>query len=369
MITVHWRRMTPLCSIFIVLVISRVMLTTLGSMIRLRLLPFVENWQLPGPISSHVWLNVWGLWDTGWYLRLATTWYSPEVPLGFAFFPAYPGLVRLIGFITDHHFLIGLLISNVALVASCWLLYKLTSQQSSPPAGRMAVWFLLAFPAAFVLSGMFTESLFLALSLGAFFAAKKQYWILAGILGLLLSLTRVIGALIIIPLAVEYLNQKQWQWKKIRADVFWLGLIVLGPVAWLWFNYQATGDAMTFIRVQEAWHRGATNPLSAIWRGLSADNFYDQALALSAIATASLLIIMRKAIPLSMKIWAWISLTTPLFSGIYSMPRYILVIFPLYIGAACMPWSRRWQWVAIFVLGAIQLGLFIYWPKPNSWVV
>lgn len=356
-----------LLAFVIVLIVSRLGLSLLGSAIRQDTFSYTHNKPLPGPLSSHAWLNTWGLWDTGWYYRIATEWYSPQTELGFAFFPIYPGLVRVISHVGGHPFVVGLLVANAALLISGWLLFRLVGNKTK--GDQWAAWALLAFPSAFVLSGMFTESTYLALALGSFFAATKRQWWLAGVLGFALALTRPVGFLIALPLFLEYLHSKNWQWRRIQVNVLWLLLIPFGLGVWAWYNQHLTGDALTFIKVQEAWRRSATNPISALWTGLRADNFYDQALSLFAIATAGIILWLRKWMSRPEELWAWISLIVPLFSGIYSLPRYVLVIFPIYLAFARAPINTVWRWAIVAMLVIIQLGLFLWWPLPNSWVV
>lgn len=346
--------------------ISRIFLTVIGSLVRTQWFSFTKDWALPGPLSSHVWLNVWGLWDTGWYYRIATEWYSATQPLGFAFFPLYPGIIRVIGEVFGHHFPVGLIVSNLALLLSCWLLFKLAGDRKQ---GWWAITALLSFPAAFVLSGMFTESLYLAIALGAFFSAITGRWWLAGVLGMALSFSRPVGFLIFLPIALEYLRQRNWSWKKLDRQALWLLVVPIGLPVWAWYNHLITGDWLNFVHVQAAWRRGATDPISALLTGLRADNFYDQALAGSVLLVAVVLFLLRKHLTAPEATWAWISLLVPLFSGIYSMPRYILVMFPLYLGFARAPLSSLTRWAIIVIMLGLQLGLFVYWPKPNSWVV
>lgn len=363
----RWRHIPKhLWYIFGLVLLSRLGLTIIGALVRLHHWHFTKNWVLPGPLSSHVWLNVWGLWDTGWYYRIASEWYSGNNLLSFAFFPVYPGITRLLGYVGGHYFVAGLVISNIALLISCWLLYKIAGTKQQ---GLWAVLALISFPSAFVLSGMFSEALYLCIALATFFFALQKKWILAGLFGFLLSLSRPVGFLIVIPITIEYLQSVHWSWKSLDRRVVWLFLIPLGLPLWAWYNYHLTGDWINFVHVQALWHRGATNPISALWTALRADNFYDQALALASIATAIFLVLFHRVLRWSERAWGWLSLLIPLFTGIYSMPRYILVIFPLYLGFARISIPKIWRIVILLVFCVIQLGLFIYWPKQNSWVV
>ncbi|MCK7515454.1 MAG: hypothetical protein MZV70_73380 [Desulfobacterales bacterium] len=82
-----------------------------------------------GNIPSYSWLDIWGQWDTGWYLDIAKNWYAAEAHYqnycNYAFFPFYPTLIKLLGAVMGNHFYAGLIISNVSLLGAAILLYKL----------------------------------------------------------------------------------------------------------------------------------------------------------------------------------------------------------------------------------------------------
>lgn len=352
-----------------VLVGSRFLLTSLGWLARAGWLPWIRGYDLPDPVSSFGPLNVWAQWDSGWYLNIATGWYSVLDSRTYAFSPLYPALTRVIGFVAGHHLAIGLLIANVALTIAAWLLFRLVSERHGRATGWRAVALLLLFPSAFVLSGMQTEALFLALALGCFWMAYRHRWVAAGGLGFLLALTRPLGVLIAAPLALFYLQSRSWRWRQIRGNAVWLLLPFVGLGLWLAFNAWQTGDALQFIHVQTAWRRHLMGPLTSLWTGLIADNWYDRALALFSIGLAAFLVAIRRRINLAEAVYAWLFLLAPLTAGLYSMPRYALVLFPLFIGAA--QWRLpRGVWMVIgVVLALVQLTLFTYWATPVSWVI
>ncbi|MBU0763176.1 MAG: hypothetical protein KKD39_09140, partial [Candidatus Altiarchaeota archaeon] len=79
------------------------------------------------------WLSVWGMWDTHWYLDIAKNGYSsyPNTVIGsglqanYGFFPLYPALIKLLSYVTQDFYLSGFLISNICLIASSVVLYKI----------------------------------------------------------------------------------------------------------------------------------------------------------------------------------------------------------------------------------------------------
>ena len=156
------------------------------------------------------------MWDSGWYLPLAKYGYSAVISssaatigqANYAFFPLYPLLISLFEKIVGNYFIAGLLIANISLIVACVYLYKLALVDFGQEISLRAIQYCLLWPVAFIFSGVFTESLYLALAIAAFYYARKNNWLLACILGFFLALTRSIGALIVIPLLYEYLRTK-----------------------------------------------------------------------------------------------------------------------------------------------------------------
>src|SRR4029077_2699644 len=72
-------------------------------------------------------------------------------------------------------------------------------------AERLAVLLTAFAPMAFFLSAVYSESLFLALSVGLFWSARKGRWAIAGALGALAGATRSVGVVLILPAVVLYL--------------------------------------------------------------------------------------------------------------------------------------------------------------------
>ena len=83
-------------------------------------------------------------------------------------------------------------------------------------------------------SAVYTESLFLLLTLGALALGRSGHWGLAALAAGLASLTRNTGILIFIPLAVMVLQQSGW-----RSRVLWTRAVQLGAAALTPLTYSA----------------------------------------------------------------------------------------------------------------------------------
>ncbi|HEM61479.1 MAG TPA: hypothetical protein ENO24_04240, partial [Chloroflexi bacterium] len=185
---------------------------------------------------AELFLGVWQRFDTLWYLKIAQHGYSPDDG-STVYFPLYPLLVRLLGKILLGNYLVAaMIISNVAYIAVLFCLYRLTEDELGRTAARRSTIYLALFPTAFFFLAAYTESLFLALTLASFLCASQKRWWLAGLFGLLASLTKLQGVVLVAPLLYMYLRDKGLQLRAVRPDV--LGPLTVPCGAILFLAYQ-----------------------------------------------------------------------------------------------------------------------------------
>ncbi|MDO8509876.1 MAG: hypothetical protein Q7S24_01915, partial [bacterium] len=277
------------------------------------------------------------------------------------FFPLYPFLMRYLGIFCGGAYLAGLFISNLSLMISCWLLFKLLSLDFEYDTAERSVYYLLVFPVSFILSGVFTESLFLVLVLGVFYLSRTKHWWWAGVIGFLAALTRSVGVILVAPLLIEYYLQM----KKGDGKVHWNVISILFPIFGLflfsWYNYYLTGDWLGFVHIQSTWGRSIINPIY-----LLSINFFHLAMGdkislLFTVVTIGLLVYFYKKVPLSYWVYALCSLIIPLSSGLFSIPRLVLPIFPLYLFLALLSKKSEWHYLVMAVLLLLQGFFMVFW--------
>ncbi|MHA2219277.1 MAG: hypothetical protein ACXACY_25455 [Candidatus Hodarchaeales archaeon] len=369
---------------------TRLILTTIGLVSRKLIGVYVSGGQYRFFYSQHLWLDLWSRWDSCWYLEIARNWYRPTsfsasdfrfcdsyfnaqlwesfppfVKLNF--FPMYPSLIKLLGELTGNFYVAGLIISNVSLILACVFLYRLVRLESDETTALNSVKYLFLFPTAFIFSGVFSESLFLALLIGAFYYAKNKNWMAAGTLGFFLSLTRSIGVVVFLPLLYEYLKEKDFKPKRFGTNIFYLLLIPLGLLSFAAYNYYLTGDFLMFANIAESfWHHGLINPFKLFYFGL----FYTSvSTAFPLLFTLIFLVILNvfyKKIGFTYWLLGIILILIPLLSAsneiiVQSMPRYILIIFPLYILFAKLSKNPQVDQLLTISLALIQGFLMVYW--------
>ena len=192
-------------------------------------------------------------WDSVWYLSIAHHGYVDATHT--AFFPLYPLLARgVIG---------GLLLSFAASLLGLAALHRLGRLELGEPAARAAVWLIACFPASFFLTAIYSEGLFLLLSVGAVLAARRERWAYAGVLGALAAATRSAGVVLLLPLAMLW-----WTTRPRRVlDGAWLTLVPLGLAAFCFGLAIAGHDGLAPFHAQEVWFRHFAGPFVGAWDG------------------------------------------------------------------------------------------------------
>ncbi len=226
----------------------------------------------PGLFSSFGML--WRKWDAYHYLHIAEHGYlnSGEERLKLVFFPLYPAAVRLVYLLTGNYFWAGVIVSNLCLAASCYLMYSLAVIDQDKSTALKAVRYLLFFPVSFFLMAPFSESMYIMLSLITLYFIRKGKWYRAGFCGMLSALTRNMGVLLVIPFITEFIlsnrilsnpiikgfrernNTSIYNLLKQAAAVL---LIPFGTFIYLCINKAVSGEWFRFLDYQKSnWNQG-----------------------------------------------------------------------------------------------------------------
>ncbi len=337
-------------------------------------------------------------WDSVWYLAIAGNGYGGGARE--AFFPLYPLLVKVAGAPLGSALLGGALASTALLGVALVLLHRLVALDFGRPVARNAVLVTALFPMSFFFSAVYSESLFLALSVGAVYAARRERWALAGALGALGAATRSAGVLLLVPLLILYLwdtGTLRRRPRPLRPDVLWLGLVPLGLAGYCGYLWLAGHDPLAPFSVQEVWFRSFAGPFVGAWDGVVAGVqgarqllsgtrdpvFFTAAggdpllvarhnvellcwLVLTLGATAAAL----RRLPAAYGAYLLAALALPLSypvapQPLMSLPRFVAVLFPLAIWLALWMTGRAWR--ERLVVGAFACGLAVYTGIFATW--
>ncbi len=177
-------------------------------------------------VGLYRFFDIWRRWDADNYLRLAEQGYSSVGDQRFliVFFPLFPALSALVSFVTGDALIAAFVVSTLASVVLGLVFHRLVRLDHSERVAQMSVLFLFIFPTSYFLHIPYTESLFLALVIGSFYAARSRMWIIAGVLGGLACMTRINGLVLIPALAFEVWAEYR-ETKKI--DRRWAALLMI----------------------------------------------------------------------------------------------------------------------------------------------
>lgn len=307
-----------------------------------------------GPDGSYAaltngWHNAitgWNKQDSLWFLHIAQHGYSPGNASA-AFFPGYPVLIRLVGYLCFGHLLVAAyIVSNGALLAALIVLYRLTEREYDTVTARRAVLYLALFPTAFFLFDTYSEALFLLTAVGAIALARQRRWGWAGLLGIGATLTRSIGVAVVLALAAEAIHQtiEERAGPRILARRLAASVLPLAGIGgYLLFWQLRFGDWYRPIAVEKIyWGRAFSAPWRTLWEGLTmawrygpdgGSGWWTLDFVLVAIGLALGVWVAIRTRPVY-AVYTWASLLFFLFTAwpdrpLMSDPRFLLPIFPL----------------------------------------
>ncbi|HEY0171166.1 MAG TPA: glycosyltransferase family 39 protein [Pyrinomonadaceae bacterium] len=320
--------------------------------------------------SFYDWLAIWNRWDAPHYLDIARMGYVSEgvEARWIVFYPLYPWLVRAAAFVLGDELLGAFFVSGAASIAAGLLLYGLARVDESEEVARVSVFYMLIFPTAYFLHIGYTESLFIALALGAFLAARSRRWRVVGLLGCLAALTRVNGLLLIPALAFEAWEEYRASGRRVRAAWLWTLSPLAGFGVYLFINWWVHGDPRAFLNAQGAfWFKSIT----WLWVGIQAAWEATWGRAPSESRMVGWQELFFVLLGLGLTAWAWLRLRTSyavwmtcnwlLWTStkfVLSVPRYTLVLFPAFILLARLSASRPAWGAAVAVWSLLFLALF-----------
>jgi Gpi18-like mannosyltransferase len=334
-----------------------------------------EQWYFTDHVNRF--LDLFFCWDSRWYLSIVTHGYqfNPGKESNVAFFPLYPLLVKALSPIINAK-LAGYIISNVALFFGTTYFYRLILlDHDDEEIASKAVFYVLVSPASLFFSIFYTEGLFLFLVVTSFYYARRRAWLIASLLGLCASLTKALGVLLVIPLLIEYFDissgHLKLQISKIKLDILYLLLVPMGLFLYMAYLYLAFGDAFAYSHASSVWHRKFV-PLTVTLRNVAHYAlFYRYIFMGSVIIGAALLcLIIYQRTRISYVAYCGTFMFMYLSSNLLdSIPRYISVLFPLYIGLALLA-QRNVIWHnTIIVFSMIFLTLFTILFVNGYWLI
>ncbi len=336
------------------------------------------------------------IWDGTWYRQIAERGYPNGLPLtdlglvdynSWAFFPLFPGLVRVVMTTGMPYSVAASVVNLVAGAGAAVLLWKVFAHDPAPtsPAdatarSRLAVlavatWCLL--PPSAVLQVAYTEALAaLLLAATLLLLVRRQYgWAVPVVL--LLGLTRAVGAPLLVVIAWHAVSR--WRGDRPATRGEWGRLAGLGAAtgvsALLWPVVVgiATGIPTAFFQTQAVWGQNPAGGPFVPWFSWAWDEagVVGVLLLVGAVAALVSVVVGRHGAWLATELRVW-AVVYPLYllavvRPITSMWRFLLLDLPLAAVIASFavratslgrPGSPLWRWrvagVAVLAVAAMS---------------
>ncbi len=355
----------------------------------LRVFPRLDTYpaQLPDSfLPGHRMLDGWARWDAAHYVAIAGGGYGGDNPSphgGVGFFPLFPllmrGAVELVGLspTPGNLAMAGIAIANLCFLGVVPLTARLAASRCGPTVGREAALLLCVAPFGFFLNAAYSESLFLLLTLGAFAAADRGRWGVAGALAGLASATRLVGLALLPALLLLAVRDRASGWDRVMVAA----LASAGALAYSVYTWWQFGSPLAYFDAQATWggwdehvrfyaELFAFHPRSA----LTGDPRHLVILLnlATGIVWLALLPKVRRAVDPGVALFTALLVVVQFTFTWVSLGRYLLPAVGVYVAAAALLAQSRWSgWPRDVVLvgSTLLLGLLTILYGHGFWVV
>jgi hypothetical protein len=339
--------------------------------------PYLDQPRLTEGVTGAI-LGPWQRFDTLHYMRIAEQGYTVEEDSVFP--PLFPLAMSGVGWLlsplfpqAERNLLSAIIISNVAFFGVLVLLYRLVAREFEKERALRSIVFLTIFPSSFFLLAAYSESLFILFAIGSIYSARSGRFWLAGSLGLLASLTRLTGVVLLFPLAYEYLSRRDFKFSKVDFAGTSIFLPLAGIAGFVLWRVYAGLPSLSQI-YDKYWYQTTGIPgtdmiraLEKMLRGEAAFTlFFDLFCALLLIVTT--IAAFQKLGPTfglySAGLLLFILLPSSDLKPLFSFSRYTLAFFPTFMimsQFAKTPWRER---IVVYPSIALMLyfsGQFFMW--------
>ena len=275
-------------------------------------------------------------WDGQWYLMIARHGYG-RVPVAqpgtrWPFFPLLPATARALGLVGVSPRWGLIVVANVAFVIALAGVWRLASGFFSRRVAVISVWAAAVAPFGSVFSMGYPSSLFLAASTWAFVFVHERRYLAAGAMGVVATLARPNGVVVLVGLAVAVCwsattrvtaGEPRQPVTRVLGIVCGPGLVALG--VWCIQLWRWTGDPVAFWSAKSAWNELTIVRLVQTWGSDALPHVVVAALAITLVGLAA-----RRLEP------AWIVYTAcyllpSLGLGIIGLGRYSGECFPVLV--------------------------------------
>lgn len=164
--------------------------------------------------------------------------------------PLYQFVSALVNVFVENGFYTGKVISALAGVGVCLLVYVITLRVTKHQRAALLAFLLIALNPLHIMNSAsaMTDVPHALLVLASLYFVLSKKWVMAAVFALLAGLTRVESWMLIalIP-AIQF-------WKERRVSIPSLLIMLVAPLFWFWVSWKATGDWLACFKVRQQYH-------------------------------------------------------------------------------------------------------------------
>jgi hypothetical protein len=339
--------------------------------------PFLLHGGRPHPVRA---IDMFQRFDAYWFLNIARNGYvyaGPQDQLNrkagraketnVTPFPLYPLLVWFASIGLGDLSLSALFVSWLFYFVAMLVLFRLVARAFDEDTGARAVLYASIYPIGFIYSAMYSESLFLLLTLLAIQAAEEGRVVRAGLCGMGASLTRLAGGLLAVPLAAQifYGDPSRPASNRAHRALLAAGLVTLGWVVYFSYLQGLTGDFYAYFAAQLGWHKSFAPPWASLAKLLGPGLFRDGVRCLD-LATFLLFILLavrgRRTLRIGQLLYLFVGILMPLSStNLLGLTRYLMVLFPAYTVLALEGRSKILHGTVVLLFSFLHVVMLLAW--------
>jgi hypothetical protein len=331
------------------------------------------------------WRNLPFRYDVGWYFSIAENGYgfsldNSQQPI--VFFPAFPLAVRTLTLMVGGSLMTaGMLVALAAGLVAFVYLFRLGREMLTDAQASAATAFLAAYPFAIFFSVPYSEALFLAASLGAWFHVRRGELFAGGAWGLVAGLTRPNGVLLSLPIAIEVLatlrreraNGAQHTPATLISRLLVAATPAVGLLLYSAYIYRLTGNPLQWLASQSGWGRQFMPPTQFVAEWVRTPLFFGSSVGAEAmtdfVAATFAIVMLVMVVPIYKRFGLACASFVPalllpaLLSGFISLGRMTSVVFPVFLWlGAVVPERQRAVWLSVLATGeAAAAAMFFTW--------
>ena len=219
------------------------------------------------------WFGGFARWDAEWYRTIAREGYVyyPGIQSSVAFWPTYPVVIRALSWAFPSIYITGTVVTVLGGASAVVVLRKWAKVFVPNSVAITAVVLLCVFPYSWYLYGVvYSDALFVATAVGAFYLVERDRYFWAGIVGIMATAGRPAGLVVALALVLRVIERRNLangaagfrnvfnprSLRKSDAPIF---LSWLGVGAWCGFLWAKFGDPLLFVSIEasKGWDQGA----------------------------------------------------------------------------------------------------------------